>query len=229
LLLIWEIFMNMTATELRLDHFRIYDVENQAAKGALQTKGQFDGKARPGALQWLDAFGARTMKNKEKLFNEQANLTWYRFLQESSEPTRMVQIRNQFGNNKLWIGKVEALLCPARALESGSEPRNGPDHFKVYRVLDYGTIPNLVVTLKDQFGSEKAKVLVPDFFAVPVLKTVGAKKYPVVNPSAHLVIYRTSENALAKRVAVRDQFGKWQFKTIRAVALAVPSLKLKWT
>jgi hypothetical protein len=218
----------MTAQELKLDYFRIYDIENCQAKGSILTKGQFDRAVTKGQLQVLDLFAACTMKNKEPLFNKYAHLTWYRLFQEPTEPTRMVTVRNQFGDASLWIGKVEALLCPAQKLESGSEPPSNLDHFKVYRVLDYGKPPNVVVMLKDQFGSEKAEVLIPDFFAVPVWKKAGRKEYPVVNPKAHLVIYRTSQKLLAKKTFASDQFGKWPVQLIRGVALAVPSLKLKW-
>jgi hypothetical protein len=218
----------MTARDLRLDYFRIYDIENSAAKGVILTKGQFDRSAKKAQLQVLDFFAACTMKNKEPLFDRYAHLTWYRLLQGTAEPTRMVTVRNQFGDANLWIGRVEALLCPAQKIESGSEPPRQLDHFKVYRVVDYGKPPNVTVALRDQFGSEKTSVLIPDFFAVPVSKTADRQQFPVLNPETHLVIYRTSEKRLEKRTSARDQFGKWPLQLIRGVALAVPSLKLRW-
>jgi hypothetical protein len=218
----------MTARDLKLDYFRIYDIENRPAKGALATRGQFDRTPKRGQLGVLDLFAACTMKNREPLFDKYAHLTWYRLLQEGTEPTRAVTVRNQFGTATLWIGKVEALLCPAQKLEKGSEPPGRLDHYKVYRVLDYGQPPNAVVTLRDQFGSERAKVLVPDFFAVPVWKQVGRKQFPIINRQTHLVIYRTSQKPLRVRTIARDQFGRWPIQLIRGVALAVPSLKLRW-
>lgn len=218
----------ITAREMRLDYFRIYDIANVAANAAVQTKGQFDRTASKGQLRVLDLFGACTMKNREPLFDPGAHLTWYRLFQKTTEITRSVKIRNQFGDATLWIGKVEALLCPAQKLERGSEPPKGLDHFKVYRVVDYGKAPGAKVGLKDQFGSQSTAVLVPDFFAVPVAKTVGRHQFPIANPRSHLVIYRTPLKAFEKKVAARDQFGTWPVQLLRAVALAVPTLKLSW-
>ncbi len=218
----------MDARELKLDYFRIYDIENCAAKGAVSTRGQFDRTVKRGLRADLDFFGVCTSKNREPLFNKSAHLTWYRLTRDVTEPTRMVNVRNQFGEARLWIGRVEALLCPAQKVERGSEFPRGLDHFKVYRVLDYGKPPDAGVALRDQFGSEETTVVVPDFFAVPVLKRVGRKEFPVVNPKAHLVIYRTPPRSSAKRATAVDQFGRWPVRVVRAVGLAVPSLKLDW-
>ena len=221
--------MAITARELKLDYFRIYDVEDRAAKGVVLTKGQFDRSARKVSLQVLDRFAVCTMKNKEPLFDRYAHLTWYRLGQGSAEPTRTVAVRNQFGDAKLFIGNIEALLCPAQKLERGSERPGQLDHFKVYRVLDYGgKTPGPTVALRDQFGSERAGVLIPDFFAVPVSKTAGRREFRVVNSAAHLVIYRTSLKPMKATASAQDQFGKWPLQLVRGVALAVPSLKRTW-
>ncbi|HEY6909693.1 MAG TPA: hypothetical protein VI356_10010 [Myxococcales bacterium] len=217
-----------TARELRLDYFRIYDIANVAAEAVVQTKGQFDRIASKGQLQALDLFGVCTMKNKEPLFDPGAHLTWYRLFQKTIETTRSVKIRNQFGDATLAIGKVEALLCPAQKLEHGSEPPRNLDHFKVYRVVEYGKVPEEKVALKDQFFSQNTVVLVPDFFAVPVVKTVGRKQFPIANPRSHLAIYRTPFKAFKTETKARDQFGTWPVQLLRAVALAVPTLKLSW-
>ena len=218
----------MTARELKLDYFRIYDIDNRDAKGSILTLGQFDQAKKEGQIRILDMFAVCTMKNREPFYNKFAHLTWYRLFQESTEPTRRVVVRNQFGDANLWIGKVEALLCPAQKLEDGSVFPDGLDHFKVYKVLDYGQPPNKVVALKDQFGSEKATVFIPDYFAVPVLKQAGRKEFPIHNPVAHLVIYRTTQKTREVKTSAMDQFGKWPIQLVRGVGLAVPTLKLRW-
>lgn len=218
----------MDARKLRLDYFRIYDIENCDAKGTVSTRGQFDRTAKPGQRGILDFFAVCTSKNREPIFNTNAHLTWYRLSQDATEPTRMVNVSNQFGDARLWTGRVEGLLCPAQKVEKGSEFPTGLDHFKVYRVLDYGKPPEAGVVLRDQFGSEETKVLVPDFFAVPVLKRVGKREFPIINPRPHLVIYRTPPKSFSGKAAAVDQFGKWPVRVVRAVGLAVPSLKLDW-
>lgn len=218
----------MTARELKLDYFRIYDIENLDARGKMLTKGQFDEVPKVGQIRILDMFGVCTMKNREPIYDKFAHLTWYRLIQESADPTRKIVVRNQFGDANLWIGKAEALLCPAQKLQDkGVFPEN-LDHFKVYKVLDYGQPTKKEVSLKDQFGSEKATVLIPDYFAVPVMKKVGRKEFPIHNSAAHLVIYRTTQKNREVKTSIIDQFGDRSIRLIRGVGLAVPSLKLRW-
>ncbi|MBX7185561.1 MAG: hypothetical protein K1Y01_10495 [Vicinamibacteria bacterium] len=221
--------MPFSAHDLRLDYFRIYDIRDCPATERVLTRGQFDRRGQQGVLQGLDLFAACISKNKEPLFDPYSNLTWYRLSQSVPEPTRTVVVRNQFGEATLWIGKVEALLCPAQMLGDGSKPPGKLDHFKVYRVLDYGTPPGVVVDLRDQFAADRVTVDSPAFFAVPVMKEVRGKRYPVNNPKTHLVIYRTRPKPIARRVAAADQFARrWPIQMLRSVALAAPSLKVRW-
>ena len=92
----------MTARDLGLDYFKVYDVEDRPADGAVQPRGQFDRRAMRMDLALLDFFANPVSKNGEPLYDKNAHLTWYRGRQ-ASEPTRRVVLENQFGKQTVWI------------------------------------------------------------------------------------------------------------------------------
>lgn len=216
----------MTAKNLKLDHFQIYDVANENAPYSVSLKGQFDNKRQEHRLLALTFFANPVRKNDERIYDRQAHLTCYRF-QQSPEPRRAVWLNNQFGKQKIYTGNAELLLSPAKKYRSGGTFPKKLDHYKVYRVIKGKSI-NRTVKLRDQFGKSKVKVLTPYGFAVPVKKRHDGKTYPIHNKKAHLVLYRITPYQQKESIVARDQFGKYKLKVFWSILLAVPSRKIKW-
>jgi hypothetical protein len=218
----------MTAAELKLDYFKIYDVANLELNRAFQLKGQFDERLQKIRLVLLDFFANPVSKNGEPIYNKNAHLAWYRGPQPP-EPTRFALVENQFGKIKIWIGNGGGLLVPTQKVEPGSVFPQGLDHYKVYRVLDWDQAPEAKLKLRDQFDSDEVKLIRPIFFAVPVLKRAGAKVFRIQNERAHLLIMAITPRSFQKRIRVRNQVHRSAaVQVVRSVMLAAPSLKHEW-
>jgi len=79
----------VTANELKLDYFHIYDVGNKSAAGDVLLRGQFDVRRQKLRLALLDYFANPVSKNAEPIYDSHAHLTWYVGVQPS-EPVRAV-------------------------------------------------------------------------------------------------------------------------------------------
>ncbi|MGH9662003.1 MAG: DUF7450 family protein, partial [Bryobacteraceae bacterium] len=141
----------MTANELKLDYFKIYDVENREAEGDLVLRGQFDRRPERMRLKLLDYFANPVSKNGEPMHDKNAHLAWYRGVQPP-EPSRQVVLKNQFGKFVIRTGRGYGLLAPTQKVEQGSTFPRELDHYKVYRLADVERAPNKVLKLRDQFG-----------------------------------------------------------------------------
>jgi len=218
----------MTAQELKLDYFKFYDVENREAEADLLLRGQFDQRPQKMRLRLLDFFGNPVSKNGERLYDKNAHLAWYRGVQPP-EPMRRVVVENQFGKFDIRTGTGYGLLVPTQKIERGSVFPEKLDHYKVYRLVDVEEVPNKVLKLRDQFGSDEVKLRLPLYFAVPVLKRHGEKTYPIQNDRAHLLIFSITTRDLQKSIKLRNQFASGiGVRVVRSLMLAAPSLKLEW-
>jgi hypothetical protein len=220
--------MGMEARELRLDYFKIYDVEDRPAQADILLQGQFDKRALKMRLALLDFFGNPVSKNGEPIFDKNAHLSWYRGAQ-AAEPMRRVVVENQFGKFDIRTGTGYGLLVPSQKVEAGSEFPKALDHYKVYRLVDVEQVPDVKLKLRDQFGSDEVALRLPMYFAVPVVKTFGEKKYPIQNPRAHLLIFGITPRDSQRKIVVRNQFARGiTVPVVRSVMLAAPSLKIEW-
>jgi hypothetical protein len=218
----------MTAKELKLDYFKIYDVKNVRAAGAVTLKGQFDRAAQKFELALLDFFANPVAKNAEPLYDRNAHLAWYRGVQ-GREPMRRVLVDNQFGRAELRLLGAAGLLVPTEKIERGSAFPEALDHYKVYAVAEGAKSPQRELKLQDQFGRDEVRLGVPQFFAVPVAKKRGEKVFPIRNSRAHLVIYAITPRDLQKNLTLKNQFSSAiKVSVVRSVMLAAPSLKVEW-
>jgi len=218
----------MTAKELRLDYFQIYDVANREATGKVLLQGQFDERPLKMELALLDFFANPVAKNAEPIYDNNAHLTWYRGVQPP-EPMRAVVLETQFGRFEIRTGRAYGLLVPTQKVESGSVFPKTLDHYKVYRLVDVEKIPDVTLKLRDQFGASEARVRLPLYFAVPVRKRHETKEYPIQNERAHLLIFGITARDLQKKVTLRNQFTKGtSLAIVRSLMLAVPSIKREW-
>ena len=218
----------MTAKELKLDYFQIYDVANRQAIGNVLLQGQFDARPMKMALALLDFFANPVAKNAEPIYDKNAHLTWYRGVQPP-EPMRAVILENQFGKFEIRTGTGYGLLVPTQKVESDSVFPKMLDHYKVYRLVDVGKVPNVTLKLRDQFGASEARLGLPLYFAVTVRKRHDTKEYPIQNQRAHLLIFGITSRNVEEKVTLRNQFARGASVTIvRSVLLAVPSIKNEW-
>lgn len=217
----------MNATDLKLDYFLFYDVANQILNEPIRAMGQFDEEPEALRLTDLNLFANPVSKNGEDLYDRHAHLTWYNVIDPAPEPTRIVEVANQFGEQKILTGKTIGFLAPTQKFEQGSQFPKELDHFKVYLVLK-GKGIDKEVKLKDQFGDGEVEVCDPLAFAVPVRKQHGQNSFDIHNTDAHLLIYRITPRKLEKSVLIRDQFGRRQIHVYRSVLLAAPSKKQRW-
>ena len=218
----------MTAKELRLDYFQIYDVANREATGKVLLQGQFDERPLKMELALLDFFANPVAKNAEPIYDKNAHLTWYRGVQPP-EPMRAVVLETQFGRFEIRTGRAYGLLVPTQKVESGSVFPKTLDHYKVYRLVDVERVPDVTLKLRDQFGASEARMRLPLYFAVPVRKRHEIKEYPIQNERAHLLIFGITPRDLQKKVTLRNQFTKGtSLAIVRSLMLAVPSIKREW-
>jgi len=218
----------MTAKELKLDYFKFYDIENREAEGDVLLRGQFDQRPQKMRLRLLDFFANPVSKNGEPLYDKNAHLAWYRGIQPS-EPPRRVLLENQFGKFDIRTGTGYGLLVPTQKVEPGSVFPNELDHYKVYRLLDAEQVPAKVLALRDQFGNEEAKLRLPLYLAVPVTKRHGDNTDPIHNERAHLLIFSITTRDLQKAIKLRNQFARGQaVRVVRSLMLGAPSVKLEW-
>ena len=217
----------MNAKELQLDYFQIYDVSNQWARHSIVLKTQFDREPDRGYLVFLDWFANPTSKNGEPLYDRKAHLASYYLYQSAPEPMRTIILDNQFGKQKILIGRPRCLLAPAMKIEKNSRFPEKLDHYKVYQVLE-GKLVNKDVKLKDQFESKKVKITYPYAFAAPAEKRHDGKVFPIRNKKAHLLLYKITPKKIDKTKTTYDQFSKHRLNFYQSILLAVPSIKLKW-
>ena len=214
----------MQSQDLRLDHFKIYDVNNIDVDAQVRLQGQFDDEMEPATIRSLIHYCNPVRKNNEPFYDSDAHLAWYS-IRPIPEPMRIVVVNNQFGKDKLILGRPIALLAPSR--KQGHEFSQQLDHYKVYRVLD-GEPINRDVSLTDQFGGDKTTVRYPFAFGVPVRKRHAGQEFPINNERAHLTIYRIKPSSIEVVRRSRDQFGRHLLCFMQSTALAVPSLKESW-
>lgn len=218
----------MNAQDLRLDYFLLYEVARQSVRESVALKGQFDKEPERGKLLFLDRFANPISKNGEDFYDENAHLTCYYLYESMPEPTRVVVLENQFGEQKFLIGNGFGLLAPAmKTLERESVFPEKLDHYKVYEVLE-GEPLNAVVPFRDQFRSAEVRVTYPHGFAVPVEKEHEGKAFPIQNERAHLTLYKVGVSRMSRVIQVRDQFGRYILRVERSALLAVPGLKHEW-
>jgi hypothetical protein len=214
--------------EYPLDHFEFYVVRASRHEPVeVHLRGQFDEKPIPTKVYDRRLFAPATDKNAEGLRDKDAHLTWYTIESGAREPYRTVVVDNQFGTQKYRIGPPRALLVPAQ--KERHEPPGRLDHFKVYPVV-FGEFEPREVRLLNQFEREHHSVEVerPYGFAVPVEKRGERHHAEIVNPDAHLMLYRITPHPSERESSARDQFGEYKMRIYRSVLLAVPTKKLEW-
>ena len=110
----------MTAHDLALDYFQIYDVVNKEAAGEVLLRGAFDVSRQKMRLALLDYFATPVSKDGEPYVDRHAHLPWYRGIQ-GPEPVRAVTLENTFG--KLKIRTATGLDCSCQRSRSRSRAR----------------------------------------------------------------------------------------------------------
>jgi hypothetical protein len=95
--------------------------------------------------------------------------------------------------------------------------------------LDVEEVPEKLLKLRDQFGSDEVKLRLPLYFAVPVTKRVGEKTYPIHNAHAHLLIFSITTREVRKTIKLRNQFARGtSVQVVRSLMIGAPSAKLEW-
>ena len=63
----------MTATDLKLDYFKFYDVENRDVTADITLRGHFDQRPLKVQVRLLDFFGNPVSKNREPMYDKNAH------------------------------------------------------------------------------------------------------------------------------------------------------------
>jgi hypothetical protein len=216
----------------RLEHFKCYSARSETPF-----------RRRSVALR--DQFGAHSarvvrprqlcnpaQKNSEPFENRRAHLECYAIDRTSPAfSAQDVLIRNQFGPDRLRLGQPDGLCLPTakssvrrRPVPLGAE--NRIDHFRCFPARSASTFRARRVRLRDQFGRERVRVIVPNRLCAPVQKGRTEVEHPV----AHLTCYRIREISgptLPRRVRVRNQFRRTVVAAVKPQSLCVPSQKLR--
>lgn len=167
--------------------------------------------------------------------NPAAHLLCFR-MAAATQPSRVVQVTNQFGTGTLITGQPNLLCLPSwkgiKAPPNMKAPQPpGLSHFTCYPVKEApGTagyqVPPLM--LKDQFSRQAIPVKVgsvPQELCLPTKKVIGKKVFPIVNAMTHLLCFPVSQTPVITPVFDQNQFGTEKVNILRSRWLCLPSTK----
>lgn len=213
--------------QLKLDHFKVYKQYNPSDPAKVKTQSQFDKTPLPGSVGQMDYYANAASKSKSKIINKNAHLAFYQ-LQQRPGPNRIVVLKNQFGLQKLLLGRPVYLLAPSQKLEPGLTFPRRLDHFKAYKVL-YGEPIHRKVSLADQFDKQESVVAErPEYFCCPVEKWHGKNDTKITNAAGHLTFYTITPKVYQIKKSSKDQFGTHEMLLGTSVMLGVPTIKIEW-
>ena len=139
---------------------------------------------------------------------------------------RTVVVSNQFGTHQqLQVLRPVILAVPTQ--KDTLPPPKDLDHFLCYEAVGLNP-PNGQVGLKDQFRSERERVLNPFLFcnAAEEIDAAGVVVTPILHPGAHLVCYMTTVTPFVRIVIATNRFGEEVSSVSDADLLCVPSQML---
>jgi hypothetical protein len=165
-------------------------------------------------------------KNGSGILHKEAHLTCYALARvDSPLATRRVEIRNQFGVQRLTVSlnPPESLCLPSSKGISGAPGRVPKllDHYLCYRVDPAGTFRSRRVKLSDQFGAAADVVVRARTLCAPTSKN-GSR---ILQARIHLSCYLLKSARKGRTVVVRNQFGLLKAAVGLRNLLCVPSTK----
>jgi len=211
--------------KLPVDHYACYTA--QLAGGAHPTV-KFANQFASGSLLvgQTTTLCAPADKNASGIINRVAHLTCYAVSHvDAAMKNHVVDITNQFGTLRMTVVNPPQSLClpSGKSVASTTVPPvpTNLDHYLCYRVAPSGHFQQLVVTVKDQFGTSKDTVLAPVSLCLPTSKNGGTIRQRTV----HLLCYLIKSPTNGKPVIVHNQFGVLRGTVANRTRLCVPSLK----
>jgi hypothetical protein len=214
-----------------LEHFRCYRVEQAPFQ--------------PRTVNLKDQFGSRqadiskraelcnpAKKNQEPFQNRRAHLQCYA---TTGQPVgAVVAVQNQFGSQRLRVGKPKRLCVPSKKRLSSQNPfppiQVPIDHYQCYAVTPQASLqtvnPVHNVTLKDEFGQEQVSRAQPFQLCAPARKTFQGHTTPAQHVVKHLVCYQTNGAPVNRGYEIKNQFEQRRLLATQPFSLCVPSNKL---
>jgi hypothetical protein len=213
-------------------HFRCYIVSQQTPRPA--TSVTLTDQFLEDVTLTIDEplqFCAPTSKNGLEIEEPEEHLTMYGVAANLS-PHLIVATRDQFGPRTLEAVAARVLLVPTQKLTVEGVPTGFGfpkklNHSWCYQVN--GEPVDEVVTLEDQFGSDRVRVEQPVLFCNPVEKKIDGKvAAKIVEREVHLTCYdlHGPQRTEATKVGIFNQFEKDTFTITAFELLCVPSEKL---
>ena len=220
-----------------LDHFKCYSVQTRDGIDEDRENRDFEHGRRVVTL--TDQFGSSQVvvgdptilcnpadKNGSGIVTPTAHLAGYRIESMSESKERLVEVKNQFGTENLTVEDPAILAEPASKALPGQVLGPVPitlNNFECYNVKGSALRPAKVVTLKDEFGTDRVTVKRPVLLCIPTQK--NAEKIGPVPGPANLVCYTIQPREGMRNLVVqtRDQFGTQTLRVIRSELLCVPS------
>ncbi len=193
-----------------LDHFECYDVGNvHDVKQGVSLKDQFgsSGVLVHQAVEFCNPVQKTHNNVVTPITNANGHLAIYKFDHDAfegsnEEPTRTVQVQNQFGKQTLTVTEVQFLAVPTEKNSLGTP--TGLSHFWCYQATGNPVVAT--VNLQDQFHTQNGLQLQrPALFCNPVQKVHGTQTFPILNPQG-LVCYNITRQAFKKTIAIVNQF-----------------------
>ena len=213
------------------DHFKAYPINPPIPPPLnvpVQLKDQFDQNFEPRLVLDPFRFANPVQKvhngNMTPITNPAAHLKLYNLNQAPTTQTRVVNVYNQFGEQRLFVQDSRYLAVPTQ--KNGQGQVANLDHLKCYQCTG-NPMPNVVVDLTDQFHFEpQVQVLQPVLFCNPVVKIHNGNPTPILHPADHLVFYAINpQPPFNIAVTTQNQFGPENLQLREADLLGVPSLK----
>jgi hypothetical protein len=217
----------------RLEHFQCYVTARLPFnRRRVGLKDQF--ASRRAGIRGRAELCNPTKKLAEPFLNRAAHLQCY--TTRGPAVNRTVAVRNQFGSQRLLVGRPLRLCLPSRKNRPGRaapqiKPAQRIDHFQCYGVQAVTPLRRRgalgVYGLKDQFGKRKVRIGPSFRLCAPVQKNTGLVQHPV----RHLVCYglRMSRRSRVApyQYGIKNQFERNPaLRTVKRQSLCVPSLKV---
>lgn len=218
-----------------LDHFKCYRVTPTTIRARSVTLRDQFGTRRSRTVR-RQALCNPVSKDGGRILNRSAHLTCYATRDRGpAVRSRRVRVTNQLGTRVLVVRRPQSLCVPslkrvvaargATRPPAGRLPTARLDHFRCYAVTPQAA--RRTVTLRDQFGTTRTRLVQVLRLCNPVGKRHGGRLSGVRRPRAHLVCYaiRDADAHRRRRVIVRNQLEARRFGTVRSTQLCLPSLK----
>ena len=193
----------------------------------VELKGQFDDDVTETLLTGPQMFSHSVGCGEKPVRSQNAYLNWYKITEPTSEPQRILSVRDALRGNEahqITIEDSAFLLSPAQRITTGppSELPDGLNHLKAYKIVK-GPQLSEKVELTGAFGPKDRTAVKAAFFCVPVEQWHHHDRFPIKDSQRCMLVYELLPQEHTSSVTTIDQFGLNNLEVRSSKWLCVPA------